>query len=151
MKIAAIVAGMDHEINYQKIKIAMRLILNGASFVATNTDGSYPTSEGINPATDMVIGALQASSGVTPYVVGKPHRAIFKAALNELGATPEEAPMIGDRLNTDILGANLYGIHSAAVLTGISSRETIEESTIKPTFVFENITTLHQALAEVYE
>ncbi|HDD62671.1 MAG: haloacid dehalogenase [Chloroflexota bacterium] len=149
--IAAVVAGMDLEINYQKIKIAMRLILNGAAFIATNTDGSYPTSEGINPATGMVIGALQVSSGVTPYVVGKPHKAIFEAALDELGVKPEEALMVGDRLDTDILGANQYGVHSAAVLTGISSRETIEESTIKPSFVFENITTLLQALAKVYE
>jgi len=149
--IAAVVAGMDLDINYQKIKIAMRLILNGAAFVATNTDGSYPTAEGINPATGMVIGALQASSGVTPYVVGKPYQAIFEAALNELGDKPEEALMVGDRLDTDILGANQYGIHSAVVLTGVSSRNTIEESTIKPNFVFENITTLHQALAEVYE
>lgn len=149
--VAAVVAGMDLDINYQKIKIAMRLILNGAAFVATNTDGSYPTSEGINPATGMVIGALQASSGVAPYVVGKPHRAIFEAALNELETEPEEALMIGDRLDTDILGANQSGIHSAAVLTGISTLKIIEESTIKPNFVFENITTLHQALAEVYK
>jgi len=150
-KIAAVVAGLDLDINYQKIKIAMRLILNGAAFVATNTDGTYPTTEGINPATGMVIGALQASSGVIPYVVGKPHKAIFEAALNELGAKPVETLMVGDRLDTDILGANQSGIQSAAVLTGISSRKTIEKSTIKPNFVFENITTLHQALAEVYE
>lgn len=148
--ITAVIAGMDLEINYQKIKIAMRLILNGAAFVATNTDGAYPTSEGINPATGMVIGALQSSSGVTPYVVGKPHMAIFKAALNELGAKPKETLMVGDRLDTDILGANQIGIHSAAVLTGITSHKEIGESTIKPDFIFENINTLQQALAEVY-
>lgn len=149
-RITAVVAGMDREINYQKIKIAMRLILNGADFVATNTDGSYPTSEGINPATGMVIGALQASSGVKPYVVGKPYRAIFEAALKELGAEPEDALMVGDRLDTDILGANQLSIHSAAVLTGITSRKEIKDSDIKPDFIFENIKSLQQALSKVY-
>ena len=148
--ISAVVAGMDIQINYQKIKIAMRLIMQGVPFIATNTDGSYPTSEGINPATGMVIAALQASSGSKPYVVGKPYRAIFEAALAEVESVPEETLMVGDRLDTDILGANQLGIHSAAVLTGVSSRKTIEESSIKPDFIFKDISNLHQELIEVY-
>ncbi len=149
-QVDAVVAGMDIQINYQKIKVAMRLIMNGAPFVATNTDGSYPTTEGINPATGMVIGAIQAASGVTPYVVGKPYQAIFEAALKDLDVVPAETLMVGDRLDTDILGANQLGIDSAAVLSGVSSREEIEESTIKPTYIFKNIEDLHRSLTEVY-
>lgn len=148
--VAAVVAGMDLSLTYPKVILAMRLILDGAEFIATNTDSHYPTPEGIFPATGMVIGALQGATGVEPYVVGKPHPAIFQAALQELGASPAETLMVGDRLDTDILGANLLGIDTAAVLTGITSREEIAASPIKPTYIFQDIKALHQALAKAY-
>lgn len=148
--VSAVVAGMDRNISHEKIKIAMRLILEGADFIATNTDGSFPTPEGINPGTGMVIGALQFTSGVKPYIAGKPYPAIFQASLKALGVDPAEALMVGDRLETDILGANQLGIPSAAVLTGVTSREEISRKDIKPDFIFEDISALHQALAEVY-
>jgi 4-nitrophenyl phosphatase len=148
--VVAVVAGMDQEINHEKIKIAMRLILEGADFVATNTDGAYPTPEGFSPGTGMVIGALQFTSGVTPYIAGKPYPAIFQTALKALNAEVGEALMVGDKLETDILGANQMGMHTAAVLTGVTSREEIESNNIKPDFIFKDIATLHQALSEVY-
>jgi len=148
--VAAVVAGMDLELNHEKVKIAMRLILDGADFVATNTDPSYPTPEGINPATGMVIGALQSTSGVKPYIAGKPYPAIFQTALKALNATVEETLMVGDRLETDILGANQIGMHTAAVLTGVTTREEIQRKDIKPTFIFQDILALQKALSEVY-
>lgn len=149
-QICAVVAGMDRAINHEKIKIAMRLILEGADFVATNTDGSFPTPEGINPGTGMVIGALQFASGVKPYVVGKPYPSLFKTALKALDVEANQALMVGDRLETDILGANQLGIDTAAVLTGVTSREEIAEKDIKPDFIYQDITDLHQALRKVY-
>ena len=99
----------------------------------------------------MVIGALQFTSGVTPFVAGKPHPAIFQAALKEFDAKPEETLMVGDRLETDILGASNLGIRTAAVLTGVTSREEISRSEIKLDFIYEDISQLHQALIEVYQ
>ena len=148
--VTAVVAGMDREINLQKITIAMRLIMDGADFIATNTDGSFPTPDGINPGTGTVIGALQFASGIEPYVVGKPQPAIFQTALKVLGSKIENTLMVGDRLNTDILGANKLGIQTAAVLTGVTSRDEINQSVIKPDFIFEDIRSLHLALEEVY-
>ena len=148
-EVVAVVAGMDRQINLQKIRVAMRLILGGAAFIATNTDGSFPTPEGVDPGTGMVIGALQFSSGVEPYVAGKPHPAIFQAALKELGCAPEDVLMVGDRLETDILGASSLGIATAAVLTGVTSREDISQSDIRPDYIFENIAALHQTLVKV--
>jgi len=148
--VLAVVAGMDRELNHEKIKIAMRLILEGADFVATNTDPSYPTPEGINPGTGMVIGALQFASGVEPYIAGKPYPAIFQTALKALNAEVEETLMVGDRLETDILGANRIGIHTAAVLTGVTSQAEIDQNDIKPDFVYQDITSLLEALQEVY-
>lgn len=145
---AAVVAGMDLELNYQKIITAMRLILDGADFIATNTDRNYPRPDGIYPATGVVTGAIQGATGVEPDVVGKPYPAIFRAALRELGAAPEETLMVGDQLDTDILGANQAGIDSAVVLTGIATRQMIEGSSSKPTFVFEDLPALLDALRE---
>ena len=128
----------------------MRLILNGADFIATNTDGSFPTPDGIKPGTGTVIGALHYASGTAPYVVGKPQPAIFETSLRALGANADQTLMVGDRLETDILGANQLGIDSAAVLTGVTSRDEISKHEIKPDFIFNDIQGLHQALKEVY-
>ncbi|UCC53457.1 MAG: HAD-IIA family hydrolase, partial [Anaerolineaceae bacterium] len=109
-KIVAVAAGMDRGLTFEKVKIAIRLILGGAEFVATNTDGTFPAADGLSPGTGMVIGALQGASGVAPTVMGKPERAIFEVAMKALDADPATTAMIGDRLETDILGAQRVGI-----------------------------------------
>ena len=148
--VAAVVAGMDPHINYEKITLAVRLILNGAAFIATNTDGTFPAPSGVFPGTGMVVGALQFSSGVQPYIAGKPHPAIFQSALKSLGVETENTLMVGDRLETDIKGANALGINTAAVLTGITSQDEISRSTIKPDFVFDDLKDLLTALKKTY-
>jgi 4-nitrophenyl phosphatase len=149
--VAAVVAGMDININHQKIKTAMKLILGGAAFIATNRDGSYPTPEGPSPGTGMVIAAIEAASGVKPYVAGKPYPAIFNSALKQLNSNPDQVLMVGDRLNTDIQGAEALGIDTAAVLSGITSLEEIKQSPLKPDFIFQDLADLHQNLLEVYK
>lgn len=146
--VAAVVAGMDRQLTHDKVKVALRLILTGADFIATNTDGSFVTPDGFNPGTGMVIGALQATSGVAPLVIGKPQAAIFETAMKRFKTTPAHTLMVGDRLNTDILGANRLGITTAAVLTGVTSREEIAGSEIKPDLVYEDIAEFHQALKD---
>lgn len=144
--VVAVAAGMDRQINLEKIKIAVRLILGGAEFVATNTDGTYPAPGGLSPGTGMVIGALIGSSGVEPTVIGKPESAIFEAAMNALDADPATTAVIGDRLNTDILGGQRTGIGTIGVLSGVMTREQLETSEIQPDVVFESIAELAQAL-----
>ena len=84
-------------------------------------------------------------------MVGKPQPVIFETALNTLGVSHDDALMVGDRLETDILGANLLGIDSAAVLTGVTSREEIINHEIQPDFIYQDIQALHQALKEAYQ
>lgn len=138
-KVTAVVSGMDRQITHDKIKVAMRLIMGGADFIATNTDGSFVTPDGVNPGTGMVIGALHYASGTAPLVIGKPEKAIFETALKRFEAAAEDSLMVGDRLNTDILGAQRLGIPTAAVLTGVSSREEIAASEIQPDVVYADI------------
>jgi len=150
-EVVAVVAGMDRQINFQKIKVALRLILGGAPFIATNPDGSFPTPEGLDPGTGMIIGALQFASGVEPYVAGKPNPVIYQTALDALGCRPGDVLMVGDRLETDILGASSLGIPTAVLLSGVTSREVINQSPIKPDHIFEDIAELHQALEVVFK
>jgi 4-nitrophenyl phosphatase len=144
--VVAVAAGMDRKLNYDKAKVATRLILGGAEFVATNTDGTYPTPDGLSPGTGMVIGALKGTTGVEPTVIGKPQGAIFESALEALSADKETTAMIGDRLGTDILGAQRLGIPTIAVLTGVTSPEQMAASPIQPDIVFESIAELAEAV-----
>ena len=122
-EVVAVAAGMDRALTHDKVKVAMRLIHGGAEFVATNTDGSFPTPDGLNPGTGMVIGALQATSGVAPTIMGKPERAIYDVSMRAMKADPLTTAMLGDRLNTDILGAQRVGIGTIGVLSGVMTRE----------------------------
>lgn len=137
--VVAVAAGMDRELTVAKVKVAMRLIMAGAEFVATNTDGSFPTPDGLSPGTGMVIGALQFASGIAPTVMGKPERAIYDVAMQALGAQRETTVMIGDRLNTDILGAQRVGIRTIAVLSGVNTAEDIANSSVNPDWVCAGI------------
>jgi 4-nitrophenyl phosphatase len=144
--VVALAAGMDRDLTFEKVKIAIRLILSGAEFIATNTDGTFPAPDGLTPGTGMVIGAIQGASGVKPTVMGKPERAIFEVAMKALNANPATTAMIGDRLETDILGAQRVGIVTIGVLTGVATREQMATSEIQPDFVFASIAELAQAL-----
>jgi 4-nitrophenyl phosphatase len=145
-EVVAVAAGMDRGLNVDKVKVAMRLIMGGAEFVATNTDGSFPAPDGLSPGTGMVIGALQATSGVTPVVMGKPERAIYDVSMRAMKADPQTTAMLGDRLNTDILGAQRVGIGTIGVLSGVMTREELIESEVVPDVVFEGIAELAEEL-----
>jgi len=147
--VVAVAAGLDREMTYDKAKVAARLILNGAEFVATNTDGTYPTPGGLSPGTGYVIGALVGITGVNPTIIGKPEAAIFAAALGALHATVNSTVMIGDRLETDILGASRLGIPTIGVLSGVTSPEQMAESEIQPDLVFDSIANLVRELEDL--
>lgn len=147
--VVAVVAGMDREVTHAKIRVAMRLIRGGALFIATNTDPTFPTPEGLDPGTGMIIGALKGTTSQEPVVMGKPERAIFEAALHHFGSDPAATAMVGDRLDTDILGAQQVGMRTIAVLTGVATRESLLTSTIKPDLVFDSIAELAAALEPV--
>jgi HAD superfamily hydrolase (TIGR01450 family) len=109
-----VVVGADERTSYRHIRRAARLISEGATFVATNPDGSFPTPQGPAPAAGAIAAAVEAASGRRPTAVGKPHPAMFDAALGSLDAERERVIMVGDNPETDVLGAHRAGI--AAVL-----------------------------------
>ena len=117
------VVGLDKSFTYQKFDLAVRYIQQGAFYVGTNPDTTIPTPTGSAPGAGALIRGIEVSSGINAHMIGKPHAGLFQEALRRAACLPEEALMIGDRLDTDILGAQRLGLKTALVLTGITTRE----------------------------
>lgn len=123
----AVVAGLDQAIDYRRLGIAGVAIRAGARFVATNADVRYPTPTGFVPGAGTIVAALEATSGVQALVVGKPQPAMFRSILERTGTAAEEALVVGDNPDADVVAARRAGIESALVLTGVADRSTLGE------------------------
>ena len=137
---AVVVASMDRDVTYEKLKRATLLIGGGARFIATNGDPTYPSEDGMIPGTGSMIAALEAASGVEAAAIGKPEPIMFQLAVAQLGARPETTATIGDRLDTDILGGQRAGLITICVLSGSATRA--EAEAFGPDFIFEDISHL---------
>lgn len=142
----AVVCGIDFDLTYDKARTATLLIRAGARFIGTNPDPSFPAPEGLVPGAGSIIALIKAASGQSPTVIGKPARGMFDEALRQLGARPEETLMIGDRISTDIAGAQALGIKTALVMTGVETVESVRESEVQPDMVFAGLPELIEAL-----
>lgn len=140
-----VVAGLDWQLTYEKLRRAAYLIRKGADFIGTNPDTTYPTPDGPVPGTGSLIAAISAATGRQPVIMGKPYPPMYEAALLALDVPAEHALMIGDRLDTDIYGAAALGLQTALVLTGISTRADINGDA-QPTAVFAGLPDLLKAL-----
>lgn len=136
-----VIAGIDHEFTYAKMFRAQQAILHGAAFIATNRDATYPVENGLTPGAGAIVESIAIASGVEPLVIGKPQPYMFETLLREIGVTPDHALMIGDRLDTDILGGNRSGIDTALVLTGVNTREEGEmaPAEMKPMYIIDSL------------
>jgi len=115
--------------------------------VGTNPDKSFPAEEAIIPGAGAILAAIEAATDVKPTVIGKPEPTLFWMASQRMGATEKETAVIGDRLETDILGGEKCGLTTILVLTGISQQQDLEASDIKPDYTFESLTQLVHALS----
>jgi 4-nitrophenyl phosphatase len=140
--VLAVVAGLDRGLTYDKIRTAASLIRQGAAFYGTNPDKTYPTPEGLAPGAGAALAAIEAASGTSPLIAGKPFPTLFEAARARLDAQPQETLVIGDRLDTDILGGQRAGMRTALVLSGVSRREELEEWHPRPDLVAETLADL---------
>jgi len=143
-----VVSGLDRQLTWDKLATATLNINAGAAFYATNSDTTLPTELGEVMGNGGTIAALTAATGVRPISIGKPEPILYQQALEKLATQPENTIAIGDRLNTDILGAVNAGLRSILVLTGISSEEDIKRVDYNPTWVMADITELGQALQQ---
>ncbi len=135
--VKVVVASVDRDVNFEKIKIASRLIRGGARFIATNLDPNIPSEDGFLPGTGAMVAMLAAASGVTPTGVGKPEPIMYELAMAQMGARPETTAAVGDRVMTDIVGGKRAGLTTICVLSGASDRAEAEAAGTD--FIFDDI------------
>lgn len=119
----AVLQGYGPEMRVHDLHEAAYAINAGALWVATNSDATLPTKRGFAPGNGALLVAVTHGTGVTPEVVGKPFPRSYQIALERLGLPAEEVLAVGDRLDTDIEGANAAGLPNALVLTGVNDRD----------------------------
>jgi NagD protein len=137
-----VVLGETRTYSFTSITTAIRLIEQGARFIATNPDATGPSREGSLPATGSVAALIEKATGHRPYFVGKPNPLMMRSALNTLGAHSEATLMIGDRMDTDVRSGLEAGLRTILVLTGISTPETAERYPYRPSRVIDSVADL---------
>jgi 4-nitrophenyl phosphatase len=144
--VEAVVAGADFKLTYDKLKYAALLIQRGARFIGTNPDLTYPFVEGLAPGAGAILAALEATTGVAPIIIGKPKPFMFEVAMEMMGSTPNQTAMLGDRLETDILGGQQAGVTTILLTTGIDNEATIPQKGIAPDLVLHSLAEVVAAL-----
>jgi len=143
----AVVVGIDRHITYNKINTAMRLVRAGSVFIGTNPDKTFPTPDGIAPGAGSIIAAVETACEKEPVIIGKPSPIIFEMAIREHNLLPHETLMVGDRLDTDILGGQRAGCKTALVLSGITCAEDIHNWQPQPDIISDNLQSLLELLS----
>lgn len=146
-----VVCGWDKGINFDKLKTACLAVRDGATFIGTNADKTYPLEKDLIPGAGSILAFLVAATDVEPIVVGKPEPIMIEQSLRMLGARPEETAMLGDRLDTDILGGHRAGILTIMLLTGISTEAEAAACDAPPDLIFDDLPTLISVWAEALD
>jgi NagD protein len=134
-----VVVGKTTSLNFDMLKKATSFIMNGARFIGTNPDVIDPSENGFEPACGVILSALETATGKKPYIVGKPNPMMMMFAKYKLGVHAKDTVMIGDRMDTDILGGMEAGMKTALVLSGVSSKESVDLFPYTPDYVFNNV------------
>jgi NagD protein len=134
-----VVLGETRTYSFEAITKAIRLIENGARFLATNPDPSGPSPQGTLPATGSVAALISTATGRQPYYIGKPNPLMMRSALNQLEAHSETTVMVGDRMDTDVVSGLEAGLRTILVLTGSTTRDQVGRFPYRPTLVIDSI------------
>lgn len=134
-----VVLGETENYNYEEITKAIRLIEKGAIFIATNPDPSGPSEHGIVPACGAMAALIETATGKAPFFVGKPNPLMMRTALNYLDVHSEETAMVGDRMDTDIVGGVEAGMETVLVLSGVTTRADVEKYPFRPTHIVDSV------------
>ena len=137
--VAAVVVGGDRTMDYAKLKYAIRHVRGGARFIGTNPDLLVPTEDGLAPEAGVLLAAIAAGAGVVPTVIGKPERPLLEQALRRMCSTPATTAILGDRLDTDILGGQRLGLATILVTTGADDASMILAKNIVPDLVVRGL------------
>ena len=134
-----VIIGEGNSYNYENILRAVRLVLKGARLIGTNSDLTGPSEDGIIPACRAMIAPIEMATGQSAYFVGKPNPLMMRTGLRILGVHSEDAVMIGDRMDTDMVAGIETGLDTVLVLSGGSTRETLRTYAYRPSIVLDGV------------
>jgi NagD protein len=137
-----VVLGETRTYSFERITRAIRLVADGARFIATNPDVTGPTPDGPLPATGSVAALISRATGVEPYFVGKPNPLMMRSALNAIDAHSETTAMVGDRMDTDVVSGLEAGLETILVLTGLTTHADAERFPYRPSRIVDSIADL---------
>ncbi len=137
-----VVVGEGRTASFEMLEVALKMILGGAKLIATNLDPNCPTESGLRPGCGATVAMLETASGVRAFSVGKPSPVMLRGARKELGLTTDQTVVIGDTMETDILGGVQLGYKTVLVLSGGTSRDDLGRYAYGPDLVVESIADL---------
>lgn len=134
-----VILGETEHYTYGKIEKAIHCVLAGARLIGTNPDLTGPSEKGIVPACRALMAPIELSTGRQPYYIGKPNPLIMRHSLKRLGCRREEAVIIGDRMDTDIIAGIESEIQTVLVLSGITKKEDLERFAYQPEVILDHV------------
>lgn len=135
-----VVVGKTNAFNFDMLQKAVHLINKGARFIGCNPDIVDPAPNGeLIPAVGPILAAIETATGKKPYIVGKPNPIMMSIAKNQINAHSENTVMVGDRMDTDILGGLGAGMKTCLVLSGVTTKEMIKEFPYRPNYVLNSV------------
>jgi len=137
-----VVVGESSSYDYATLTHAIRLVLKGARLVGTNPDLTGPTDKGLAPATGSLIAPIELCTGAKAYYIGKPNPLIMRHALKSLSCQREEAVIIGDRMDTDIIAGIESEIETVLVLSGVTTEQDLRRYAYRPHHVLPGVGTI---------
>lgn len=144
-----VVVGKTENFSFEMLKSAVNFIRGGAKFIGTNPDVIDPVENGIEPACGALLSAIETASGMKPYIVGKPNSLMMTIATKKLGIHADDTLMIGDRMDTDIVGGLEAGMKTCLVLSGVTRESDIRQYPYKPDLVLPSIAAIDLATLEL--
>ena len=134
-----VVFGETRSLNYEKIEKAVRLVMNGAKLIGTNSDLTGPSENGIIPACRALVSPIEMTTGKSAYFVGKPNPLMMRHALKKIDCQSADAAIIGDRMDTDIVAGIESELDTVLVLSGVSSTETVNAFPYRPKYILRDV------------
>ncbi|MGL4607622.1 MAG: HAD-IIA family hydrolase [Eubacteriaceae bacterium] len=134
-----VIVGETHNYNYENVLKAVKLVQKGAKLIGTNPDLTGPTEEGIVPACRAFVSPIELATGREAYYVGKPNPLMMRTGIKRLGVHSEDAAIIGDRMDTDIIAGIESGLETILVLSGVTNMKNINKFPYRPNYIAEGI------------
>jgi NagD protein len=137
-----VVVGEGRTLSFEMLEHAVQMVLDGAKLIATNLDPNCPTQTGTRPGCGAIVSLIEVATGIKAFSVGKPSPVMMRIARKELGMATSETIMIGDTMETDILGGVQMGYRTILVLTGSTKREDLARYAYQPDIIVDSVAEL---------